>query len=58
MTLREQRLLDIETAKVRHAWAKAQIESAGATPALTKYLSECLNELGALKANDLQMGRA
>ena len=55
MTLREKRLLEIETARVRHAWAKTQIESAGATPALTKYLGESLTELGILKANDLEM---
>ena len=58
MTLHEERLLEIETARVRHAWAKAQIESAGATPALTKYLSESLKELGVLRANDLEMGLA
>ena len=54
MTLREKRLLDIETARVRHAWARAQIESSRATPALTKYLSESLMELGVLKANDFE----
>jgi hypothetical protein len=52
MTLHELRLLDIETARVRHAWAKAQIEVSGATPALTKYLGESLNELDVLKANE------
>ena len=50
MTREELRLLEIETARVRHAWAKAQVESAGATPALAKYLRECLLELGVLKA--------
>ena len=58
MTPREQRLLDIETARVRYSWAKAQIRDVGATPALTKYLMESLNELGVLKANDLEMGLA
>ena len=54
----EQRLLDIETARVRHAWAKAQIIGDGATPALTKYLKESLDELAVLKANDLEMESA
>ena len=56
MTMHELRLLEIETARVRHSWAKTQIESAGATPALTNYLRESLNELGVLRANDLEMG--
>jgi hypothetical protein len=38
VTPHELRLLAIETARVRHAWAKAQIESGGPTPALLKYL--------------------
>jgi hypothetical protein len=58
MTGHEQRLLEIETARVRHAWAKAQIRGDGATPALTKYLIESLNELAVLRANDLEMGLA
>jgi len=43
---------------VRYAWAKAQVESAGATPALVKYIKESLDELSVLKANDLEMGLA
>lgn len=58
ITPREERLLEIETARVRHAWAKAQIEAAGPTPALTKYLKESLDELAVLRANDLEMGHA
>lgn len=54
MSSHEQQLLGIETARVRHAWARAQIENEGATPALTKYLIESLNELLILKANDLE----
>ena len=46
---RQQRLLEIETARVRHAWAKAQFESGAPTPALIKYLRESLNELAALR---------
>jgi hypothetical protein len=34
MTLHELRPVDIETEKVRHAWAKAQIEVSGASRAL------------------------
>ena len=58
MTSHEQRLLAIETATVRHAWAKAQIVGDGETPALTKYLKEPLDELAVLKANDLEIGLA
>jgi hypothetical protein len=58
MTLHEQRLLDIETARVRHAWAKAQVVNGEATPALMKYLKESLDELVLLKANDLEQGLA
>jgi hypothetical protein len=53
----EQRLLAIETARVRHAWAKAQIVE-GETPALVKYLKESLDELAVLRANDLEIGSA
>ena len=35
---------------MRHAWAKAQIKSDGATPALLTYLQAFLEELDALKA--------
>ena len=55
MTPHEQRLLAIETARVRHDWAEAQIKSAGATPALLKYLKESLEELNRLRATDLEM---
>lgn len=54
----EERLLDIETARVRHAWAKAQIVGGGGTPALMRYLKDSLDELAVLKANDLEMGSA
>ena len=55
MTPHEQRFLEIETARVRHVWATAQIAS-GATPALLRYLKDSLDELAVLKANDLEMG--
>jgi hypothetical protein len=58
MTPHERRLLEIETARVRHGWAKAQVENVGATPALANYLKESLNELGQLKADDLEIDLA
>ena len=39
------RLLEIETAKVRLAWAKAQVKSGEATPALTRYIEESRQEV-------------
>jgi len=47
-------MLEIETARVRHTWAKAQIEHYGTTPALTLYLKQSLDELAVLRANDLE----
>ena len=41
---RQLRLLERETAWARHAWAKAQVESGGPTPALMKYLQESREE--------------
>jgi hypothetical protein len=41
----EQRLLEIETAKMRHAWATAEVKRGGSTPALETYLAESLQEL-------------
>jgi hypothetical protein len=58
MTGHEQRLLAIETARVRHAWAKAQIVGDGETPALIRYLKDSLDELAVLRANDLELGLA
>lgn len=58
MTAHDQRLLAIETARVRRAWAKAQIIGDGESPALMKYLKESLDELAVLKANDLETGSA
>jgi hypothetical protein len=51
---RSRLLLEIETAKVRLAWAQAQVKSGGATPALTKYIRESRLELRMLKARDLK----
>jgi len=46
---RQQRLLEIETARIRHAWAKAQLDRGDSTPALVKYLEASSGELDALK---------
>jgi hypothetical protein len=43
-------LLEIETARVRYLWAKCEIERAGSSPALDKYLAESSAELLALLA--------
>jgi hypothetical protein len=51
LTASERRLLDIEAATARAAWAKAQIESSGPTAALLKYLDACRKELRTLKAS-------
>jgi hypothetical protein len=48
----QDRLLAIETAKVRHAWAKSQIVHGESTPALLRYLKDSLDELALLKAAD------
>jgi len=47
---RNQRLLEIETARMRYGWAKAQIEHGQTTPALLKYLKDSLQELAVLRA--------
>jgi hypothetical protein len=52
VTPHEQRLLEIERARMRHAWAKAQMESGGTSPALVTYLKESLDELNRLRANE------
>ena len=58
MTPHEQRLLEIETARERYDWAKAQIESGGATAALTKYMEASLQELRILIASDAELEQA
>ncbi len=49
MTSRQQLLLEIETARLRHAWAKAEVKRGELSVALVKYLAESLQELRALK---------
>jgi hypothetical protein len=55
---RQQRLLEIETARIRHAWAKAQLDRGDSTPALVKYLEASSGELDALKTANIQMHRS
>ena len=49
MTTHQQILLEIETDKMRHAWAKAERNRGEPSLALVKYLDESLQELRALK---------
>jgi hypothetical protein len=52
---RQQRLLEIETARMRHAWAKAQLKRGDSTHALMKYLEDSSSELAALRTADGQI---
>ena len=45
----ERLLLEIEAARMCHAWALAQIEAGHSTPAITKYVGEALEELRVLE---------
>lgn len=49
MTKDQMLLFEIETAKMRLAWAKAEVERGGITPALAKYLEEAPEELHQLE---------
>ena len=50
VTIRQQILLEIETARMRYNWAKAEVKRGEPSPALVKYLQESLQELRALRA--------
>ena len=50
MTTRQQLLLETETARVRNAWAKAEVKRGEPSPALVKYLEESRQELAALRS--------
>ena len=50
--------MEIETTRVRHTWVKSQLINGEATPGLLKLVKETLDELAALRANDLEMERA
>ena len=55
MTRKEQLLLEIEAAQVRHAWVQAQIERGEETPALKKYLNTVREEFQTLRTRYLDM---
>jgi hypothetical protein len=46
----QQLLVEIETAKMRYAWAKAEVKRGEPSPALVKYVQESREELRTLKA--------
>jgi hypothetical protein len=50
VTVRQQLLLEIETARMRHAWARSEVKRGEPSPALVKYLDESLQELRVLKS--------
>jgi hypothetical protein len=50
MTIRQQLLLEIETAKMRHAWAKAEVTRGEPSAALVTYLAEAHRELRSLRS--------
>jgi hypothetical protein len=50
VTTRQKLLLEIETAKMRHAWAKAEVKRGEPSAALVKYVRESLEELRALRS--------
>jgi hypothetical protein len=50
VTIRQQLLLEVETARMRHAGAKAEVKRGEPSLALVKYLEESLQELRVLKS--------
>jgi hypothetical protein len=50
VTTRQQILLEIETARMRHAWAKAEVKRGEPSVALVKYLQESGQELRTLQS--------
>ena len=46
---RDALLLEIEAAKMRHEWAKAELRRAGNSPALVRFVAESLKELRILQ---------
>lgn len=44
LTSRKQLLVEIETARMRHAWAVAQVEGGVSTLAIAKYVDEAFEE--------------
>jgi hypothetical protein len=45
VTIRQQLLVEIETAKMRHTWARSEVKRGEPSPALVKYLEESRQEL-------------
>jgi hypothetical protein len=45
----DQLFLEIETTRVRQEWAMSEIERAGGSPSLEKYLADLSTELVALR---------
>jgi hypothetical protein len=54
MSSREQRLLDIKTARMRYEWAKAEALREDSSLALAEYVKESLKELRLLKSTPLK----
>jgi hypothetical protein len=50
VTIRQRLLAEIETARMRHAWAKAEAKRGEPSAALVKYLGESLQELRELRS--------
>jgi hypothetical protein len=48
MASRESRLLEIEAARIRHAWAKSEVDRKGATIARTELVKALLEDWRAL----------
>jgi hypothetical protein len=49
MSSSELRLLEIDDAKIRHEWAKAEMRRVGDSPALVRFVAESLKELRILE---------
>ena len=49
--------IDLETARMRYAWVRSEIERNGNTPALTKYRAEARGEVRALTARTRRVAK-
>ena len=56
MNVRQELLFKIETAKMRHAWAVAELNRMGSTPALEAFIDESGKELAELTAKLFKEG--
>jgi hypothetical protein len=50
VTIRQKLLGEIETAKMRHAWAKAEVKRGEPSAAPVKHLADARQELSALRS--------